>query len=341
MSKNLCKSVRKDGSPCQGRGLKKYDGLCIAHGPAPDQVHQWRSLGGKNSATAARLDKRIPERLKDMIDLLDDGMKRLMDGTLSPARYTALCRGVKLKLDVYRQADQDMDLIRTEETLAAAAKFAGVQGDPDILEAADAITAKQDQYRAESLVAQGFAEITKPTNPKIPPEIVLNDKGRRRLGYHDFDFIQQLLDEVDDQLDDFDGQQADLSVLPETTDLLEAMKEDIEETQSRLAGNSAAPFDPLTGQSINKLPARVKANSSRSRFSRCDESPPEVMAEQLSKINEQMRRTEELYEDEDFKPRWAEAEKHKKDWKETMAYIEVQKKNGLPLATAPATAMGA
>ena len=70
MSKTLCKSVRKDGSPCQGRGLKKYDGLCIAHGPAPDQVHEWRSLGGKNSATAARLDKRMPERLKDMIDLL-------------------------------------------------------------------------------------------------------------------------------------------------------------------------------------------------------------------------------------------------------------------------------
>ena len=194
MSKTLCKSVRKDGSPCQGRGLKKYDGLCITHGPAPDQVHQWRSLGGKNSATAARLDKRIPERLKDMIDLLDDGMKRVMDGTLSPARYTALCRGVKLKLDVYRQADQDMDLIRTEETLAAAAKFAGAHGDPDILEAADAITAQQDQYRAESLVAQGFAEFTKPTNPDIPPAVVLNDKGRRRLGYHDLDFTQQLLD---------------------------------------------------------------------------------------------------------------------------------------------------
>ena len=341
MSKTLCKSFRKDGSPCQGRGLKKYDGLCIAHGPAPDQVHEWRSLGGKNSATAARLDKRIPERLKDMIDLLDDGMKQVMDGTLSPALYTAVCRGVKLKLDVYRQADQDMDFIRTEETFAAAAKFAGAHGDPDILEAADTITAKQDRYRAESLVAQGFAEFTKPSNPDEPPEVVLNDKGRRRFGYHDLDFTQQLLIEVNDQLDDFDGQQAALTVLPETTDLLETMKERVEETQSRLAGGTAAPFDPLTGQPINKLPARVKVNSSRSRFSRCDEAPPEVLAEQHSKIKELMRRTEELYEDEDFKPRWAEAEKYKKDWKETMAYIEVQKKNGLPLATAPATAIGA
>ena len=340
MAITLCKSIRKDGSPCQGHGLKQFDGNCIAHGPA-DKVRQWRSRGGKNSATAARLDKRIPERLKDMIDLLDDGMKRVMDGTLSPARYTAVCRGVKMKLEVYRQADQDMDFIRTEETFAAASRVVATHGDPDVLAVADALTAKQDSYRAESLVTQGFAEFTKPFNPVVPPEVVLNDKGQRRFGYHDLDLNQQVLDEVEEQLDEFDCQQAALSVLPETTELLETMKEDVEETQSRLASGTAAPFDPLTGRAITKLPARVKVNLSRSRFSRCDESPPEVLAEQLSKINELMRKTEELYEDEDFKPRWAEAEKHKKDWKETIAYIEVQKKNGLPLATAPATAIGA
>ena len=340
MSKTLCKSVRKDGSPCQGRGLKKYDGLCIAHGPAPDQVHEWRSLGGKNSATAARLDKRMPARLKQAIDLVHDCMKRVVEGTLSPAACNAACRSAKTLVDLHRRADEEMDLIRTEETFAAAAKFAGAHGDPDILEVADTITAKQDQYRAESLVAQGFAEFTKPTNPDEPPEVVLNDKGRRRFGYHDLDFTQQLLDEVNDQLDDFDGQEAALTVLPETTELLATMKENVEETQSRLAGNSAAPFDPLTGQSINKRPARVKASLSRSRFSRSDETPQKVMAEQLSRIDKLMRRTEELYEDEDFKPRWAEEEKHKNDWKETMAYIEAHEKNHQPLTIAPATAIG-
>ena len=34
MSKTLCKSIRKDGSPCQGNGLKQFDGYCIAHAPA-------------------------------------------------------------------------------------------------------------------------------------------------------------------------------------------------------------------------------------------------------------------------------------------------------------------
>ena len=76
MSKTLCKGIRKDGSPCQGNALDKYDGFCIAHGPAPDQVHEWRSQGGKNSSTAARLDKRIPERLKNDLDMVEDAMQR-------------------------------------------------------------------------------------------------------------------------------------------------------------------------------------------------------------------------------------------------------------------------
>ena len=330
MSKNLCKSVRKDGSPCQGRGLKKYDGLCIAHGPAPDQVHEWRSLGGKNSATAARLDKRMPARLKQAIDLVHDSMIRVVEGTLSPAACNAACRSAKTLVDLHRRADEEMDLIRTEETLAAAARFAGAHGDPDILAAADAITAKQDQHRAESLVAQGFAEITKPTNPKVPPEMVLNDKGRRRFGYHDLDFTQRILIEVEDQLDEYDCDQSDPPDIPEITEQLETMKEDIEETQSRLAGDSEAPFDPLNGQPFTTLPARVKIDAERSPFNLCDEAPQEVLAQQLSKIKQLMRQVKELSEDEDYKRRWPKAEKHAKGWAETMAYID-----------APATAIGA
>ena len=154
MSRTLCKSIKKNGSPCQGKGLKQFDSYCIAHGPA-DKVRQWRSRGGKNSATAARLDKRIPARLKDMMDMLDDGMKRLLDGTLTPAAYTAICRGAKVRIDLYRLADKEMKAIRTEETQAAAA---------------DAIVAQQDQYRLESLVHQGLAELGESPYPDSPLE---------------------------------------------------------------------------------------------------------------------------------------------------------------------------
>ena len=289
MSRKLCKGIRKDGSPCQGHGLDQYDGYCIAHAPA-DLTHEWRSRGGKNSATAARLDKRIPERLKDMLELLDSGMKQVTDGTLSPARYAAICRGVKLKLDIYRQADKDMDLIRSEEIQAAAAQHVGVRADLDILDAADAINAKQDQYRSEALVDQGFAEVKEQFNRDDPPEIFLNDTGRRRFGYHSLAYTQQLLNEVEDELTDYDPYQSDLS---EITGLLEDLQEDVEDTLSGLARDDA-PFDPLTGQSITDLPTGVQTRSKLDRLTLDEVKPQERLQEQLAKIKMLMRKAEEF-----------------------------------------------
>ena len=84
MAKILCKSVRKDGSPCQGQGLEQFDGYCIAHGPA-DKVRESRARGGRNSSTAARADKRIPERMQSVIKGLAEGFIAVREGTLSPA----------------------------------------------------------------------------------------------------------------------------------------------------------------------------------------------------------------------------------------------------------------
>ena len=36
MAKTPCKSLKKDGSPCQGQGLSQFDGCCIAHVPVAD-----------------------------------------------------------------------------------------------------------------------------------------------------------------------------------------------------------------------------------------------------------------------------------------------------------------
>ncbi len=328
MSKTPCKATKKDGSPCNGHGLKQFDGYCIAHGPA-GTVDKWRSLGGKNSATAARLDKRIPERYKELLNTLDDSMEQLKDGTLSPARYNALCRGVKLKLDVYRQADAEMDLIRTEETYAAAAKFAGGHGDLDILEAAADITAKQERYRSESLVDQGFAEVIDAANPDDPPEVVLNDKGRRRFGYYNLDLNQQLLDEVENQLTEYGPEKSDLPNLPETNDLLDTIVETIKKTQSGLAHGPSAPFDPLTGQPMTKLPAAVKVKAKDSLFTRCDEPPQEVLEDQLRRTKELRRAAKELSEDEGYKRKLAEQEDTRRKREELGVFLDAQKANGL------------
>ncbi len=309
MSKKLCKGIRKDGSPCRGLALKQYNGLCIAHGPTPDQAHQWRSLGGKNSATAARLDKRIPERLKDMLDILDDGMKQVIDGSLSPARYAAVCRGVKMKLDVYSQADKDMDLIRAEEIQAAAAEFLGLHGNLDVLEAADDMAARQDKHRREALVEQDFAEVKEPFKPDQPSEIFLNDKGRRRFGYHNLKMNQQFLNEIDDELTEYDPHRSDLS---EITGLLEDLQEEVEDTLSALAHNDVAPFDPLTGQSITELPSGVQTRSRLDRLVHDEVKPQERLEEQLSMIKRLMRNAEELARNEDGKKELEEVEENPK-----------------------------
>ena len=137
MSKNLCKGIRKDGSPCQGNALDQFDGLCIAHGPTPEQAYQWRSEGGKNSATAVRLDKRMPEELRQASELVQDCMIQVKEGKMTPAAFNAICRGVQTLIALRRRNDEEMDDIRTEEIQAAAAQFLGLHANLEILEAAD------------------------------------------------------------------------------------------------------------------------------------------------------------------------------------------------------------
>ena len=146
MSSTPCKSLKRDGTPCRGNGLDQLDGYCIAHAPA-DKAWQWRSRGGKASSAAARADKRIPDRLSHAIDKVSTGMDQVLEGKLEPAALSAISRAAKVLIELYRLADHEMDLIRSEETAAAAAQVAGAAGDPELLDAAAAITAWQDQYR--------------------------------------------------------------------------------------------------------------------------------------------------------------------------------------------------
>ena len=155
MSSTLCKSLKKDGTPCRGNGLDQLDGYCIAHAPA-DKAWEWRSRGGKASSAAARADKRIPDRLRDAIDKVSRGMDQVLEGKLEPAALSAISRAAKVLIELYRLADHEMDLIRSEETAAAAAQVAGAAGDPELLDAAAAIAAWQDQYRIDALIDQGL-----------------------------------------------------------------------------------------------------------------------------------------------------------------------------------------
>lgn len=327
MSKTLCKGIRKDGSPCQGNGLDQYDGYCIAHAPS-DITREWRSRGGKNSATAVRLDKRMPEDLRRAHDLVQECIILVKEGKMSPAVFNAICRGVQTMLAVRRRSDEEMDVIRTEEIQAAAAEFLGVHNNLEVLEAADEINDQQDQYRAEALVEQGYASYQTPHLSDEPPPAVLNEKGRRHFGYQRAALIQDFLDEAKVEVFHFDCANSDVYDLPEILGVLETMDREAKETLSNLGRRGVAPLDPLSGRTITELPAGVRVDTPLRKFARSDEKPQEVLQEQRRDIRKLKRTVEDLRKDRDYKRRWAEQEKHRKLREETQAFLAA---NGHPI----------
>lgn len=189
MAKMLCKGRRKDGSPCRGHGLEKYDGYCFAHrkyarggrGAVADtnltlilkqnqeildvieeslkrlndgslSVAGFNAIGRclRKKYDIYKLDRQTPERYRGIISYLDEGMERVMDGSLSPDRLDALCNGADTLIKLYRYADDVLARERAEEVRAAAER-ADRDDDYDILAAAAEIVARQDRRHRRSL----------------------------------------------------------------------------------------------------------------------------------------------------------------------------------------------
>ena len=305
MSKTLCKSFKLDGSPCQGQGLKQFDGYCIAHGPA-DKVRAWRARGGKNSSTAARLDKRIPERLQGIIKDLAEGMNQVREGTLSPAAFNSFCRGAKTMVDLYRLADKEMETIRKEEIETAAAEIAGAHGDLDILAAADAIIAQQDLYRADSFVEQGLAEPEQKDDEIKPAKHILTAEGKKRFGYRVlYNHQQKEIDEVKEAAEQYTFKRSELPLqikhmAAKRTDLEKSLADCTRDPESDPAPPPAPslPCDPLTGQPLNELPAGVTSGPLRES----DEIKPSpaILEDQIQQLEDQIREYEKNYEIENY-----------------------------------------
>ena len=305
MSKTLCKSFKLDGSPCQGQGLKQFDGYCIAHAPA-DKTRAWRARGGKNSSTAARLDKRIPERLQGIIKDLAEGFTAVRDGTLSPAAYTAMCRGAKAMNDVYCNADEEMEQIRNEETQAAAEEIAGAHGDLDILAAAAAIIARQNEYRVQSLVEQELAEPELKDDETKPAPHLLTAEGKKRFGHRLRSVYKQK--DIADMKEAAEKYTFKRSELPGQIKYMAEMRTHMEKTlaegQLDPAGASAPPpdpalpCDPLTGQPLNELPAGV--TSGPTSDSDETEPSPAILEDQIQQLEDQIREYEKNYEIENY-----------------------------------------
>ena len=321
MTSTPCKSLKKDGTPCRGNGLEQLDGYCIAHAPA-DKAWEWRSRGGKASSAAARADKRIPERLRDAIDKLSTGIDQVLEGKLEPAALSAISRAAKVLIELYRLADHEMDLIRAEETAAAAAQVAGAAGDPQLLDAAAAIAAWQDQYRIDSLIDQGLVapEPVETQDADQPQARVLTAAGRQRFGYQRLTkYTRRDIDVCREQVIDNPPEGNDLPVA--LYDLY-FIRKNLNELLTDCAPASPPVVDALTGQPLSRLPAAVIPATVPIVGPGQAEQAAKNLQDMLQHANKLTRQIEDLYEKRNGNPYHYEEEMEEEEKANKPANLE-------------------
>ena len=296
-SHSPCKSTKRDGSPCQGRGLEQFDGYCIAHAP-PHLTRAWRAKGGKNSSTAARQDKRVPEHLKDLVTELTKGFHEVHAGTLAASDYNAMCRGVSTLLQLHSRVEKDMEVIRAEETQTAAQEVVGVHGDIEILTAAAAMVDKENEYRQRGLADQGLATLEKSSDPGQSPRAVLTNEGKRRFGErHRTGYLQENIDEIRDAARSF---KYDQDELPHVLEELAFMRESYGTTIADLEHQPDPPNDPFNGKPIKELPPGVKREALSDFQPLLDDRTPEILADERDQVEALYREVEALEQDEHY-----------------------------------------
>ena len=303
MTATPCKGVKKDGAPCRGNGLEQLDGYCLAHGPT-ELTRGWRVRGGENSSTAARADKRLPERYRDVINTLVQGIDDVKEGSMTPAALTAIARAVDSLLDLNRVAAAEMELIRAEENEAAAAAVNGSQGDLAILDTAAKLDAQQERYRIDSLVQQDMVTLQPAPEqangqPEAAAQPVLTDAGRRSFGYKpltkydqkDFDYLKE---ELDTGYRNFE--------LPGRIKNLATIKAALKKARAELELPSAPARDALTGLALSQPPSCVETGSLPDVGPGDAEDAAAILDDQIRQYKEILDLVEESYEDE-YDPR--------------------------------------
>ena len=206
-------------------------------------------------------------------------MNRVLEGTHSPAAYTAMCRGAKVRIDIYRLADEEMEQIRTEEDQAAA----------------DDITAQQNQYRIQALIDQDLVACEKRQNENQAAEYGLTDKGRKCFGYRfSTTWTQENLDELRDSLANKTYEEGDLNYLREE---LESDRIAMEAALADLKLDPEPPRDPLTGQCLKHPPAGVRTGLPPSYRPAAAELSPETLQDYIRQADKLCLEIEKLEDD--------------------------------------------
>ena len=190
-------------------------------------------------------------------------MLAVQEGTLCPAAYSAICKARDLR----------------EYYLLA------------ILAAADAITAQQNQYRIDSLVDLGLATCERPQTDDRPAQQVVTDEGRKRLGnWVQSPYTQQDIDELKDAVKSYAFEEFELPELSlDLTEKRAVMEAALADLARDPALYPAPARDPLTGHTLNELPAGVSTGLPSSANSADVLRSPEILQVQTRQVDEKIK----------------------------------------------------
>ena len=110
--KPYCAALRKDGSPCHG--WPDSSGLCPAH---REGFREIAAKGGRNKAKVVQLEKRLPARLRPVLDLLGESIKQVHRGEITPSQGQALAALASALCKVSELSEFEVRLLYIEKKL--------------------------------------------------------------------------------------------------------------------------------------------------------------------------------------------------------------------------------
>lgn len=106
--KPRCAAMTKAGQRC--RGWPDASGFCPAHREGAREI---QVLGGKCRSRQYQLERRLPSRLKPVLEMLGKAMVETHEGTLNPSRAQAMASlaSALIKLSEYAELEMRLSVI--------------------------------------------------------------------------------------------------------------------------------------------------------------------------------------------------------------------------------------
>lgn len=102
-----CQATRADGTACRTRARPGRP-WCVFHDPQMQgKAVAGRIKGGQNKSNARRVERVLPRDLRPLLGLLIQGMRDVRDGTLEPARLSAMAAAAGAVTRLYGVVDLD------------------------------------------------------------------------------------------------------------------------------------------------------------------------------------------------------------------------------------------